>query len=303
LVIRAFMSRRLTPAKAGKLISEAFALALMGTLWYVLSRHEALAAPWPPLLLGAFFPGFIYDHAVFPTSMVSVFLLLALVLCADGRFLAAGCFGALAAFTYSTGVLVALAIFLGVALRAGLSRADRALAVLKAPLLCVMGAAAGLGFQWPTVGAEAFFRMQKEYYGNALGNPISTFAWNTARVWHGELSLASVPHVQTLLVAVLVLSSCLIWAVTRKSKSLLDTLLLLNALVYWLVPQIVGKGVSIYRSEALLIGLVPLLGHLPSRAGMAAPRAPDAIGDRDVRPLLRGGSRLDAYTDPTCGKG
>ena len=122
--IRALHALGLQAPRAGRLLSAAAALALLLVVWNLLLLETAPEQKPLLLLLAAFFPGFVYYHAVFPTSLTATFLICGLALAARGRFLGAGVCGALTAFTYSTGALVlpglALAAFVypGLAWRA-----------------------------------------------------------------------------------------------------------------------------------------------------------------------------------------
>jgi len=258
LLIRACASRHLTPAKWGKIISTVFAFTLLVALWRVLrGKGQDLLT----LFLSAFFPGFVYYHSVFPLSMVTALAVLAVLLSARGSHLAAGCVGALAAFTYPPGFLVGGPLLWGVLRDPRLTPRGRLGALLQGPLLVALGLLAVFAYQATSVGWTAFFRMRTEYFDNAPSNPLREFVQNTS-VATDALTPEALPHLQTLLVAVLVLTSCGIAWRHRSSLSLLEQQLLVSALLFWAFPYFLGRGISPYRAEALVVGIVPLVGRL-----------------------------------------
>lgn len=267
-VTRALNLKPLTPAKTGKLVSTAFAFGLLVVMWKLLSTAEGITSPAIALLLAAFFPGFIYYHAVFPISMVAFLDVVALWSCARGRFLASGLLGALGATAYPTGVLVAAPLCLGILLNRELSPGRRLAALAQAPLLVGLGPLAVFFYQAKTVGWDAFLRMRREFFDNQMSNPLATLASNTAHVWHGELVPALLPEAQTVLTATLILGIGYWCWRHRSSLTLLEQMLWANATLFWLFPQFVGVfGAT--RADALLVAMVPLLGRLPAVAQRA----------------------------------
>jgi hypothetical protein len=264
LAIKRLRHVHFQPPRAGKLVSEAFAFGFLALVWN--AGLAAAPASRRPLLLflAALFPSFIYHHAVFPISMVSFFALLAMVLAARGQYLAAGLSGALGSFTYSTGFFTAAPLAVAVLLDRKLTPAGKAVALAEAPLLCASGFLAALAYQRDTVGWGAFFRVQREFYGNGIFNPLETFFHNTLHVWLGDLQPETVPHVQTLLIAMLVIALVVSYARRWRETSTLEAVLLAHMVVYWLAPQIIGRHVSIYRAESTLVPMVGLLGRWPT---------------------------------------
>jgi hypothetical protein len=260
LLIRAFASRHLTPAKAGKIISSLFAFGLLVVLWQLLRERKPDGLT---LLLAAFFPGFVYYHSVFPLSMVAALALLAVVLSARGSHFGAGCAGAAAAFSYPPGFLVGGPLLWGVLRDPGLTPHRRLLALVEGPVLVGLGLLAVFAYQARSVGWTAFFRMRTAYFDNAPSNPFREFAENTKLVWAGEVAPEALPHLQTVLVALLVLASCGIAWRYRSSLALVEQELLAIAVLFWAFPYFLGRGISPYRAEALVVGIVPLLGRLP----------------------------------------
>jgi hypothetical protein len=271
LVIRALQPRRITPAKVGKAVSTVFAFLLLALLWRVLRGLEGGRARGLTVLLAAVFPGFIYYHTVFPIGMVAWLDLLALVLCARGRYLVAGLLGALAAFSYPTGFLVAVPLTAAIALDREMTWRARVIAFLQGPVVVGLGLLAVSLYQAPSVGWNAFLRIRKEYFDNSVSSPLANFFTNTEHVWRANLQPEALPHLQTLMVALLVLGITIHCWRQRQTMTRLDTLLLTNTLVFWVFPQLIGvHGAT--RADALLVGVVPLLARLPwaARAALLA---------------------------------
>jgi hypothetical protein len=265
LVIRAVAPRRVTLAKVGKVVSTVFAFLLLAVLWRVLRGQEGLRTRALSLLLAAVFPGFIYYHTVFPIGMVAWLDLLALVLCARGRYLAAGFLGALGAFSYPTGFLVAVPLTAAVLLDRETSVRARVLALLQGPVVVGLGLVAVSLYQARTVGWNAFLRIRKEYFDNTVSSPLANFLTNTEHVWKGNVQPEALPHLQTVFVALLVLVITAFCWRQRETMTRLDWLLLTNTLIFWVFPQLIGvHGAT--RADALLVGMVPLLARLPPGA-------------------------------------
>jgi CheY-like chemotaxis protein len=55
----------------------------------------------------------------------------------------------------------------------------------------------------------------------------------------------------------------------RRSMDRLHLLLVATGLLFWVAPHVVSRSVSVYRSEALLVGLVGPLVRLPREALLA----------------------------------
>jgi hypothetical protein len=252
---------RLKPALVGRLVALGFHYATLCLLWVICRRGAPSAAHRViGLLLGAFFPAFVYYSAVFPISVVTAFTLLALLAAADGRFLLAGAAGAIAAFCYPTGVLVAAPLLLAVLLASGLDARGRLRAVLEGPVLCSLGLAAVLTCHRLAVGHWDAFLQQQRRFDHGVFNPLATLAVHLIPLISPDTQAAAyIPGLQTLLVAVLVIAVAVACWRRRAMLTRGDALFLAHVIVFWLFPLVVGRGVSIYRAESLLLPIVPLL--------------------------------------------
>jgi Gpi18-like mannosyltransferase len=110
MVIRAVSFFGVPPLDAGAIVSAVFELATLIVVWAVF--FEARWS-WPNVVsLGvvAFFPGMIYRHAIFPISQLNLLTILCLYFVWRQKWIWAGVLGALAAFTYTTGFVLAAAL-------------------------------------------------------------------------------------------------------------------------------------------------------------------------------------------------
>jgi hypothetical protein len=263
VAIRALRVLGLQAPRAGRLLSATAALALLIVIW------NALLLDVPPdkrpilLLVAAFFPGFVYYHAVFPISLAATFLLLGLALAARGRFLAAGGFGALTAFTYSTGLLILPGLALAALIHPGLDRPGRLRALVEGAGVAACGFVGALAYEHRSVAWNAFSRMQTDYYGSGLNEPLTDLAWRTRHIWSREFQPELLIDAQAVLATLIVMAAAVLTWLHRRTVDRLHLLLLASGLVLWVAPHVVSRNVSAYRSEALLVGLVAPLGRLP----------------------------------------
>ena len=263
--LRPFMAAGLSPRKAAVLVSAAFGLASLSVLWVGFLASWREGGPLA-LLLAAFFPGQVYEHGAFPMSQLCFLTLLCLLAALHARWLLAGAAGFFAALTYSTGWLLA-PVLLGWALLGPRAELPRRLArAAIAAGLTLAGFVGVLLLQWRQVGAwNAFFLVQGGY-GHRLTNPVVSWWYTVGQLltppWQG---IREAPHLQTLLVSVWVLV-VLARAVAGRDRSAL--LLALYTLAFWVFPLAMGRGISLYRSEATLMPSV-LLVQGASRGALA----------------------------------
>jgi hypothetical protein len=255
LLLRALSALHIEPVLAGAIIAAMFALATLILLWNGFLGPQPTAAGLLTLVLAAFFPGHVYEHALFPISVCAFFQLLSLRLYLDSRFLAAGIAGAAAAFSYSSSIFLAGVLGLHLLLcferpfwrRVGAGIASSGVVALGFVAFLVV-----LHFQvehW-----NAYFLVQAKYkFG--VNPPWQVFAKNVHRAFFEAQAT------QTLFVAGLAIT--LLWGASRTPRRAVDGLLAIFLLVYWLVPLTLGGQLSIYRAEAVLLPAVPLAAKLP----------------------------------------
>ncbi|OJH36206.1 hypothetical protein BON30_34160 [Cystobacter ferrugineus] len=150
-------------------------------------------------------------------------------------------------------------------------------------------------FQVQTGAWNALFLSQAKY-GHGIGNPLETLDAVVGPLLRGESRhwKNASPRVQTLLVALLVLVARPLsrWReVGQRERGLA-----LYGLAFWLFPLVMGRGVSLYRSESLLVPLV-LLAWRPAVGGRVA-RARRGAGGPHGSAVLPGHPRLSPGAPP-----
>ena len=243
---------------AGVLLSAAFALGLLIALW-VLFFRPAGRRGWLLLGMAAVFPGAIYQHAIFPTSLTLLCMVVAGAMLAQGRWAASGALGAGVALSYSTGVLIAPVQTLAAWLR---SRSVRA--ALLAGGLPTLGLWIVLVFHQIVLGRwDAFYWVhQKGFRGFA--RPIDAYLGVVGPLFDGGADMrARTVGAQTLTVSMLVLLGLVLAWRARRRPDPIRAWAVLATLAFWIFPLTVGRGVSIYRSEALVLPVLFLLLDLP----------------------------------------
>ena len=222
----------------GALLSLTFEALLLWLVWRFLLDERGL----PALLLAAFFPGGIYQQAVFPISLFLLCAVAFLALCERQRWLSAAGVGAVAAMTYPTGFLLA------------------PLALLRRNLWPAAGVAAGfllvlLAMRAQTGHWNAYFLAQAKYGFHFA--PLDTLFSRLKPLVNARSRTAAsfAAGAQTLLVLAMMALS-----VARfRARPLVGA----YCVAYWAFPLCVGGHLSLYRAEALL---VPVVALLPERA-------------------------------------
>ena len=261
LLMRAGYRAGASMVSTGWGLSAAFALLMLRAIDRLVPDAEPAGRRTLLLLLAAFFPGFVYAHAVFPISMEVLLLAVSIRLTAAGRWTAGGVAGAAAAFTYTSGDLIGpvmgvwAVIGTGTAGRDGMAGAwRRGTRMLLPALLPVAGLCVVLAVQRVATGHwDALFRIQSRY-DVRLTNPF-------AELWRLLKFVNSPDRAQVPVVALLVLA--LVGATASKwpARPPVDRLLAIAAVAYWIVPLSLGANVSPWRAMALLTPFVPPLAR------------------------------------------
>ena len=275
-VIRVVAVSGLRYAVAGLLIAWVCWYLTLLMVW-VLSGGTTSRTPtrWACLALAAFFPGQVYFAAIFPISLVTFAMLLCVYWCARAPhllrrvdYLRGFATGFVAAASYP--LAIALAPGLGVGMLAARSRRIR-LAMAWALGGALLGVAGVLTYAQLATGRwNAYFITEREEYGVHTHNPITTLVARYHQFRHPATSLLRVTTTQGAFVTVLVVVGIasqlplLLRALRRRAElDGADVVLLVTGCVAWLIPYVGGGDLSIYRSEACLIVLVPLLRRVP----------------------------------------
>ena len=222
----------------GPLLSLTFEALLLWLVWRFLLDERT----FPALLLAAFFPGSIYQQAVFPISLFLCGAVGFLALCERQRFFPAAGVGALSAMAYPTGFLLA------------------PLALLRRNFWPAAGVALGfllvlLALRAQTGHWDAYFLAQAKYgfHFAPLDTLFSRLKPLVNARYRTQASFAA--GAQTLLV----LAMMALAALRFSARPLVAA----YCVAYWAFPLCVGGHLSLYRAEALL---VPLVALVPERA-------------------------------------
>jgi hypothetical protein len=259
LLIRGLCSLGMDPLSAGDLIAGVFALATLVLLWNAFIGPETSVSSILTLCLAGFFPGNVYEHALFPVSLCAFFQVLALRAHSSRRFVWAGLAGGVAAFAYGSGLFMAGVFGLHILLR---DRGERLLEQVRRIALesglVALGFGAVMLVQWCEVHVwNGYFAVQAKY-GYGATSPLKTLWPHFDAFLRGR---ANIQNAQTVFVTGLAV--LLTYAAFRRPRLSTDGVLLLFFLCYWLVPLSLGGSLSLYRAEAVLLPAIPLAKKLP----------------------------------------
>ena len=257
------------------------ALVIAWSCWYltllmvwVLSRDKeegGTARRVACLALAAVFPGQVYFAALFPISLLTFVLLLCIWLATRTSFatratvVRTGVLGVVAGLTYPLALAAAPALVVGAVVtrgrRARITMFTGAAAIVTGFELVLAYAQLSIGF-W-----NAYFVTEKHEYGVKAHNPLTLLDTRYHQFMHPPSPWFRITTQQGAVATLLVVSAL---AVTvpgliraRRAADRTDLVLLGTALIAWVVPYVGAGGLSVYRSEACLIVLVPLLRRLP----------------------------------------
>ncbi|MGZ6135482.1 MAG: hypothetical protein ACXWK9_13590, partial [Myxococcaceae bacterium] len=247
------------PATAGVWVAGLGALGMLVALWNGFLRRRGMRG-WLVLGMAAVFPGAVYQHAIFPTSLALLCLVLAGFFVVRERWALAGAFGAGVALSYVTGVLVAAPNAVAAFLRTrGLRPAVVAGGLAVCGLLLVLVLHQVLLGHW-----DAFYWVHRKGF-HGMARPVDAFLGVVGPTFDaGSDPRARTVGAQTLTVAALVLLGIGTAVATRRRPSPIRSWAAVSAVVFWVFPLVVGRGVSLYRSEALVLPVLLLLIELPA---------------------------------------
>jgi hypothetical protein len=247
---------------SGVVISWLAALATLVLVWrWFVPRQLA------PLACAALAPGVVYLYAVFPLSLLTlagaVFLRFL-----DRRPWAAAAAGAVAALAYPLGMALVPIVAVVSAVR---HRRPARAAVLAGPAV-VAGLLLVLVQRLQTGSWTAYADVAGAYGG--LHDPLTSITdlLTVLRDSSNPFAYALAPNWQFVLVTVL-LAAATVAAVRRRH----DVGVVAWCIGAWFVP-LIQSGQSVWRSEAALVLLSPLLLALPRRLVWAATVALAAVG-------------------------
>jgi hypothetical protein len=274
LLMRAVSLTGVSLALAGVMIAWLFWYLTLLMIWLLTEPAPERPASrwgtttrWLCLLIAAFFPGEIYFAAIYPISMAAFGMLACCYWSArvPNRTLA-----------IITGLIAGSAYLPTAAVIPGLLTAAVVVKDRRARTAMLMGAggiAAGvvavLAYAQVSVGRwNAYFFTERVEFGVRAHDPLATIA---ARFTSFVPLLSSSPYraiaEQGFLVALLLVLALAGFAVCASAGfQAADIVLVIAAVVGWLIPYIGGGKLAVYRDEAMMIVLVPLLRRLPAWA-------------------------------------
>jgi len=256
-LLRPLIALGVQPATAGVLVSGTAVLAMLVLLWNGLLREKGLKG-FVLLAMAGVFPGVEYAHAIFPTSVAQLCMVAAGVALAHRRWALAGVGGGFLSMSYVTGVMLSAPNAIAAWLR---SRALRP--ALLAGGLSVAGFAVVLVAQQLLLGHwDAWIRTyQKGLPG--LGHPLAGY-WDVIdKVVTADVQRRTI-GIQALTVMGLVVLGLATSAVTRSWKEPVRAWAAMTAVLYWAFPLYAGRGLSLYRADALVLPVLLLLVELPT---------------------------------------
>jgi hypothetical protein len=177
------------------------------------------------------------------------------------------------------------------------ARTRRARTVMVAGALAVVaGFGLVLAYAQLSVGKwNAYFISEREEYGVRAHNPLDLLDPRYHQLLHPSSSTVRTITQQgalaTLIVVVALVVTVPVLIRARRQIDLTDLALLGTACIAWLIPYIGSGQLSIYRSEACLIVLVPLLRRLPVWA-IGALACAAAVIAYDMAPLFFSGALI-----------
>ena len=245
------------------------------------------------LALAAVFPGQVYFAALVPGSLVTFTVLLCIWLAtrsslATRATVARTCVaGVVAGLAYPLACVAAPALVVSAFVTRG--RQAR-IAMLTGAAAVVAGFGLVLAYAQIRVGMwNAYFITERHEYGVKAHNPLTLIDARYRQFMHPSSSWFRIVTQQgalaTFLVVLAIAVNVPVLVRARREADATDLALLGSGCIAWLVPYVGAGGLSIYRSEALLIVLVPLLRRLRIWE-IAALAGAAAIVASDMAPLF-----------------
>ena len=255
-LLRPLIALGVRPATAGVWVSGTAALAMLVLLWNALLRGRGLKG-FVLLAMAGVFPGAVYAHAIFPTGLAQLCMIGAGVALVRRRWALEGLAGGFLSMTYVTGVLLSVPNTIAAWLR---SRSVRP--ALVAGGLSVLGFAAVLLAQQVLLGHwDAWIHTYHKGLPG-LGHPLAGY-WDVIdKVVTADIQRRTIA-LQALTVVGLLVLGLVTSAVTRSWRDPLRAWAGMTALLYWAFPLIAGRGLSLYRADALVLPVLLLLVDLP----------------------------------------
>jgi hypothetical protein len=223
------------------------------------------------LALAAVFPGQVYFAALFPISLLTFTVLLCIWLATRSSLATRATVVRTSGAGIVAGLVYPLAFAAAPALvvSAFVTRSHHARTTMLAGAASVVaGFGLVLAYAQVRVGMwNAYFITERHEYGVGAHNPLTLLLARYHQLVHPSSSwfrtVTQQGALATWLVVVAIAVTAPVLVRARREADVTDLALLGTACIAWLVPYVGAGGLSIYRSEACLIVLVPLLRRLP----------------------------------------
>jgi hypothetical protein len=252
-------------ATAAYLWTRIFTLGLLALLFFGYFGRRLTASTVGAMLLASVWPGAVYFLGLHPMSLVLLALLGSAYLLARDRPLLGGLAGAVVVAGHSSGIYLIgfVGLWLLLEHRHQLRRAVRAGALFALPTVgAYLGWLALLQAQ--TGRWNATFLIQQKYHLRLLFAPSYLFT-RISVLWDNPEQAAVAPAVQSLFVAVLVLTAAVVALTRWRSLAPIERLVVIIAVGFWLAPLTVGgDAVGYHRLELLTLPAVVVLRRLPA---------------------------------------
>ena len=243
------------------IVSQIFAVLSLMLVWNVFLSRRNL----PLLMLCAFAPGTYYFLVIFPMSMAMCFMLITLWAQRQQDSLMVLLAGTVVGFTYPSGMW--LTGVLGSSLLFEHWRGRR-----PPPLAWLAVAGPAFGFclllleHHLTLGAWNAFFLNQEKYKLGINDPAAVLRERFTSIWGWKPGWQAGFQGLTAAVLVLIGTVSTARAVWRRKDQPGDVALAVHGLTYWLFPLVIGGGLSLFRSESLLVPAVTGLQRIPRLA-------------------------------------
>jgi hypothetical protein len=255
-LLRPLIALGLHRETAGVWVSGVAALAMLVVLWNGLLR-ERRGRGLVLLGMAGVFPGAVYAHAIFPTGLAQLCMIAAGVALVRRRWALAGLAGGFLSMTYVTGVLLSAPNAIAAWLR---SRSFRP--ALVAGALSVAGFGAVLLAQQLLLGHWNAWLLTYEKGLPGVAHPLDALRAVVEPVLSADLPRKTIA-LQTLTVVGVLILGGVATTVTRSWKDPTRVWAATAALLFWAFPLFAGRGVSLYRADALVLPVLLLLVDLP----------------------------------------
>jgi hypothetical protein len=211
-----------------------------------------------------FFFGNIYYQAIFPISMFLFLIICSFNLIVKGNYFKAAIAGAASVFTYPSGLWLLIVfpvyIFFCCSIRLsikGLLTSVYTCLILLCGYLPIMIIQKIQVDNW-----NAFFMVQKTY-GHGINIPTKYIKRNIIDLFSNAMTNNFWIEIQTNVVLCMIIIVFTFSIIKNKSLLKMDLLILIYLFIFYLIPLSMGKSLSLYRAESILLPGILLFAKCP----------------------------------------